>query len=107
MKIFKQVIAITIAVVGVFAGFKPAEEELIVNDKIFASLEKISINKLLDLEQIVVSVEDDLERARLYQITAFEVDGKMADDNLNEKLKLHVGSNQPSGVMIFVAEKNN
>lgn len=106
MKIFKQTIGITLAMVALFAGFHPAEkEEQFMNESIFASMEKITISKLVDLEQIVVSVDKGVDESSLYQITAFEVDDQMTDEKLEKELKLRVGSNGRAGVMIFVAEK--
>lgn len=107
MKIFKWVIGLTIVVVGLFAGFNSPEKELQMDDSIFASMGKISITRMLELEQIVVSVADDLEHPRFYQITAIALDGQMTDENLEKELKFRVGDNQLAGVLIFLAEKNN
>ena len=76
MKIFKWAIGLTIAVVGLFAGFNLPEEEPQIDDSIFASMGKISIGRLLDLEQIVGSVADDLEHPRFYQKLQLHWTGK-------------------------------
>ena len=107
MKIFKWVIGLTIVVVGLFAGFNSPEEELQMDDSIFPSMGKISISRMFDLEQIVVSVADDLEHPRFYQITAIALDGQMTDENLEKELKLCMGDNQLEGVKNFLAGKNN
>ena len=97
MKIFKWVIGLTIVVFGLFAGFKSPEEELQMDESIFSSMGKIAISRMLDLEQIVVSVADDLEHPRFYQITAIALDGQMTDENLEKELKLPVGDRQSTG----------
>ena len=74
MKNFIRVIGIFFTIAKVQADMVGFDQDPYLSDNIVASIQNISISKLLDFKKIAVAIHDDYDKARFHYIIAYEID---------------------------------
>ena len=83
MKKVLRVIGMFFAIVKVSAGTVELDQDPYLPNNIVASIQDISISKLLDYKKIASAIHDDFDKARFYYIIAYEIDIRLKE--LDEK----------------------
>ena len=83
MKKVIRTIGILFTIVKIATGMVDLDKDPYLSDNIVASVQDISISKLLDFKKISNGINDEYDKARFHYIIAYEIDNRMR--NLNEK----------------------
>jgi len=86
----KKIIYITgifLSVVKLSTAAQPVETDPYLSDNILASVQDISISKLLDFKKIAAAIEDGFDKARFHYIIAYEINQRLA--TLDQKFNSH------------------
>ena len=96
MKKVIRTIGILFTIVKVSAGTVDLNQDPYLAGNIVASVQDISISKLLDFKKIAVAIHDEFDKARFHYIIAYEIDDRLKDiDNkfmAYEKKRFGIGS---------------
>ena len=86
----KKIIRITgmfLSIVKLSTAAIPAETDPYLSDNILASVQDISISKLLDFKKIAAAIDDGFDMARFHYIIAYEIDQRL--QTLDQKFDGH------------------
>ena len=77
MKKLIRTIGILFTIVKVSAGTVDLDQDPYLSNNIIASVQDISISKLLDFKKIAVAIHDEFDKARFHYIIAYEIDDRL------------------------------
>ena len=86
MKKLIRTIGLLFTIVKVSAGTVDLGQDPYLSDNIVASVQDISISKLLDFKKIAVAIHDKFDKARFHYIIAYEIDNRLI--KLDEKFMI-------------------
>jgi len=89
MKKVIRLLGIFFTIVKVSAGTIGIEQDPYLSDNIVASVQNISITKLLNFKKISIAINDKFDKARFHYIIAYEINNRLG--KLDEKFNIHEG----------------
>ena len=87
MKKVIRIIGMCFTVIKVSAATVGLDQDPYLSDNIVASVQNISISKLLDFKKISAAIHDEFDEARFYYIIAYEIDARLKQ--LDNKFYTH------------------
>ena len=87
MKKIIRITGIFLTIVKLSAGALSPDTDPFLSDNILASVQDISISKLLDFKKIAVAINDEFDKTRFHYIISYEIDSRL--NNLDDKFNAH------------------